>query len=140
LKKDYLCTKKNGEMKIATHNGVNIALLDEERLTDVQAALDIIGNASCHDAFAIIADKALVCDDFFDLKTRIAGEILQKFSTYSCRLMIAGSFSAYTSKALQDFMRECNRGTLIGFAPDRQTAIDRLAHLPPKAAGAAHPS
>jgi hypothetical protein len=113
-------------MKIATHSGVNIALLDEERLTDVQAALDIIGSASCHNAFAIIADKALVGDGFFDLKTRLAGEILQKFSTYRCRLVLVGDFSAYASKALQDFIRECNRGSLIGFAPDRQAAIGWL--------------
>lgn len=114
-------------MKIVNHSGVNIAHLDEERLTDVEAALDIIGNASCGNAFAVIADKVLVCDDFFDLKTRLAGEMLQKFSTYRCRLVIFGNFSAYTSTALQDFMYECNQGSLIGFAPDEQAAIDRLA-------------
>lgn len=110
-------------MKILTHNGANIAQLDEERLTDVQSALDVIGAASCNDAFAVMADKALICDDFFDLKTQLAGEILQKFSTYSCRLVISGDFSAYTSKALRDFMYECNHGNLIGFVPDEQAAI-----------------
>jgi hypothetical protein len=83
-------------MKIAAHSGVNIAQLDEERLTDVQAALDI-------------------------------SEILRKFSTYSCRLVIFGDFSAYTSKALRDFMYECKHGNLIGFAPDEQAAILYIA-------------
>jgi hypothetical protein len=32
------------------------------------------------------------------LKTGLAGEILQKFSTYNMRLGIVGDFSAYTSK------------------------------------------
>ena len=110
-------------MKIAHHSGVSIALLDEERLTDVEAALDIIGAASCRNAFAIVADKSLVADEFFDLKTRLAGEMLQKFSTYRCRLVIFGDFSACASKALHDFMRECNRGNLIGFAPDEPAAV-----------------
>ncbi|MDR3366768.1 MAG: DUF4180 domain-containing protein [Prevotellaceae bacterium] len=49
----------------------------------------------------MIADKALIGDDFFDLKARLAGDILQKFSAYSCRLVILGDFSVYNADQKQ---------------------------------------
>ncbi|MCK7528774.1 MAG: DUF4180 domain-containing protein [Ignavibacteriales bacterium] len=36
--------------------------------------------------------RRIFISDFFDLKTGIAGEILQKFSTYNVRLAILGDF------------------------------------------------
>lgn len=51
---------------------------------------------------------------FLDLKTRIAGELLQKVSTYRRRLMVLGDF-AETSGALADFIRESNRGGQVVF-------------------------
>ncbi len=47
-----------------------------------------------------------ICDDFFDLSTRLAGEILQKFINYHVKIAIIGDFSIYTSKSLKDFIYE----------------------------------
>lgn len=67
--------------------------------------------------------------EFFDLKTKIAGEILQKFVTYDMRLAIVGDFTPYTnnSKSLRDFIFESNKGKAIGFVADQQAAIDFLS-------------
>ena len=57
---------------------------------------DLLGNAYYQgfDGMIISADK--ISPRFFDLKTRLAGEILQKFSTFQMRLAIVGNFSTFT--------------------------------------------
>ena len=78
-------------------------------------ANDLLGNAYYQgfDGMIISADK--ISPRFFDLKTRLAGEILQKFSTFQMRL---------PSENLKSFIYESNRGGLIHFSP---TTADALA-------------
>lgn len=64
----------------------------------------------------IIIYEQNLTSDFFDLKTKMAGEILQKFSNYRMRLAIVGDFSKYTSKSFNDFKFECNKAKQIHFA------------------------
>ena len=75
----------------------------------------------------IIINKAAICKEFFDLSTKIAGEILQKFINYRKRIAIIGDFSIYTSKSLKDFIYECNKGKNIFFTSDVEQAIKRLS-------------
>jgi hypothetical protein len=92
----------------------------------VDDALDLLGNASYQGASAIIIREGNLCPDFFNLSTCIAGEILQKFSTYRMNLAIIGDFSKYSSKSLRDFMYESNKGGHIIFAASTEEAIARL--------------
>ncbi|WP_307797106.1 DUF4180 domain-containing protein [Actinomadura barringtoniae] len=66
---------------------------------------------------------------FFQLSSRVAGEIVQKFVTYRMGLAIVGDISRYAegSKALRDFVRECNRGTQTWFVDDLDALKARLA-------------
>lgn len=58
----------------------------------------------------LIINKDHIHPDFFDLKTQLAGEVLQKFSTYGYKLIIAGDFNRATMKeSLAAFVRESNR-------------------------------
>jgi PadR family transcriptional regulator PadR len=74
-------------------------------------------------------------EDFFVLRTRVAGEFVQKFVTYGVRLAILGDISKYKndSKAFHDFVYEANRGRDLWFVAsregDRATPIDRHRHL-----------
>ena len=54
---------------------------------------------------------------FFDLRTGVAGEILQTFVNYHIRLVIVGRLpsSATSSAAFAAFVRESNWGTQIRF-------------------------
>ena len=93
-------------------------------LTAPEDANDLLGNAYYQgfDGMIISADK--ISPRFFDLKTRLAGEILQKFSTFQMRLAIVGDFSVFHSESLKSFIYESNRGGLIHFSP---TTADALA-------------
>ena len=96
-------------------------------ITDVQSALDLMATVYYeNDCDKIIVDKSLIAEDFFQLKTKIAGEILQKFVNYQVKLAIIGDFTVYNSKALHDFIYECNKGNNIFFVEDLDTAITKM--------------
>lgn len=102
----------------------------EAVISDVQSALDMIATVSYETGCnRIMLEKALLDERFFDLKTRLAGEILQKFVNYHVKAAIVGDFSGYTSKSLRDFIYECNHGTDVFFLPTEQEAIAKLSTL-----------
>jgi len=119
-------------MKINTvkENNIEIAIVNSSDLliTDLQSALDFIASVNYETACnRIVLNKSAICEDFFNLNTRLAGEILQKFITYQVKIAIVGDFSKYTSKSLKDFIYECNKGKDIFFLPDENQAIERLS-------------
>ena len=63
----------------------------------------------------LIIHEENMISDFFVLKNKIAGNILQKFSQYSMPLAIIGDFEKYESKSLNDFIFESNKGSQINF-------------------------
>ncbi len=109
-------------------NDKKIAFPDEEYfiISCIQDAVDLLGEAGMEDCSRIIIHESNLHKDFFNLKSGLAGEILQKFSNYRCKLAIIGDFSKFKSKNLQDFIRESNRGNSIFFVENHQTAMNKL--------------
>jgi len=103
-------------------------LTDKEYIiAEVQDVLDLIGNLGTYDCNRIIIDETNFHPDFFRLETRLAGDILQKFSNYRVRLAIMGDFTRYKSRALQDFIRESNKGSQVLFVSDAAVALKALS-------------
>ena len=90
------------------------------RVTDFLDAM-----ASCPTP-TFVMDKHDLAEEFFDLKSGLAGEFLQKVSNYRKRLAILGDYSAIAGKALRDFIYESNRTGQVVFAEDLEGAIDLL--------------
>jgi hypothetical protein len=88
---------------------------DDVVIQTTNDGVDLLGNADYLGAKHVIAEDKHFSPDFFDLKTGLAGEILQKFSNYRMKLTIKGEWQEINSKALRDFIRECNRGDSIEF-------------------------
>lgn len=101
---------------------------DGKILKSEQDALDLIGEAMYYAAELILVPVERLDDDFFQLKTRLAGQIIQKFITYRLRLVILGDISRYTvqSSALRDFVYETNRGDQVWFLTNLQELNERL--------------
>ena len=116
------------DITINTVNNVEIAEVSGTGLwvNSVGDALDIIGNAGYQGAQKVIIYEGNISPDFFDLKTGLAGEILQKFTNYNMQLAIVGDFSKYTSNALRDFIYESNKTGRVNFVPSRDEAIKTL--------------
>ncbi|WFA07820.1 DUF4180 domain-containing protein [Tissierella sp. Yu-01] len=119
-------------MKINTvkENNIEIAIVNSSDIliTDVQSALDFIATVDYQTGCnRVVLDKSAICEEFFNLSTKIAGEILQKFINYRTKIAIVGDFSEYTSKSLKDFIYECNKGKDIFFLSDENQAIEKLS-------------
>ena len=120
-------------MEIKYHNtsrGIKAAeiLPGTDLIASPDDILDSMAEARLNGNDRMIIHEKSFHPDFFDLKTRVAGEILQKFSNYRMRLAIIGDFSAYRSKSLNEFIRESNRTGIISFVGSLDEALIRLDH------------
>lgn len=117
------------EIKTHTINTTEIAEIvsDDTIIKTIEDGLDLLGNLYYQGFDKIIVYEKNITADFFDLKTKIAGEILQKFSTYRVRLAIVGDFSQYQSKSLKDFIFESNKIGHVYFASSLSEALERFS-------------
>ena len=99
---------------------------DEQIINSLDNALDVMGNASYLGAYAVLVKKEQITPEFFDLKTGVAGEILQKFSTYNMQLGIMGDFSKINSQSLRDFIYESNKMGRIVFGSTMKDILNLL--------------
>lgn len=92
-----------------------------------QDAVELLMNCQYQGADSIILHEHNLPAEFFNLSTQLAGDILQKFSTYGSRLAIVGDFSKYESKSLGDFIYESNKGRKINFVHSVEEAVAILS-------------
>ena len=115
------------ELDVRTTDG--IAELPEGigAISSVADALDLLAEVFGLGTSRLILHAEQLTPAFFDLRTGLAGEILQKCANYQIRVAIVGDFSGYTSKSLHAFIVECNRGRHIFFCTSRDEAIRKLS-------------
>ncbi len=115
-------------MIIKKNSDINIAIIEQnEKIDSIRDISDLMANAYYNECVGLIVKKEFLPESFFDLKTKIAGEILQKFSNYNMKMSIIGDFSVYDSKSLRDFIYECNNGSLIFFKDTEQEGMEAIA-------------
>ncbi|WP_371496397.1 DUF4180 domain-containing protein [Kitasatospora sp. NBC_00374] len=97
-------------------------------LAGEQDALDLIGEAFGLGAHWVAVPVERLPDDFFRLRTRLAGEIVQKFANYRLGLAVLGDIGRHleSGTALRDFVRECNEGSRVWFVEDLAQLGGRL--------------
>ena len=110
---------------------INVVKIEDERILifDEESALDVfmsLAYETGENRFIISKDN--IIEDFFDLRTKIAGGILQKIINYRMKLAIIGDFSKYKSKSLRDFIYECNSGRDIFFVENESEALKLLGN------------
>lgn len=119
-------------MKVETHqiNDIKLAEVISEDIiiNSVDDAVNLLGNVYYQGFDKIIIHEKNLTPDFFDLKNRIAGEILQKFSNYRVQLAIVGDFAKYTSKSVVAFIHESNRGKHVNFVGSLTEALKALSN------------
>lgn len=115
-------------LKFIEANGFTIAevISDGVVIHTTQDALDLIANAGYEGASYVILRENSFKPAFFDLKTGMAGEVLQKFTNYRMGIAIVGDFNNIESESLKAFITECNRGRQVAFVPDRDAALTKL--------------
>ncbi|MBE4948511.1 DUF4180 domain-containing protein [Chryseobacterium culicis] len=100
---------------------------DDMIIQSVQDGLDLMGNIYYQGFDKVVLYEKNITPEFFDLKTKIAGEILQKFSNYRIGLAIVGDFSKYESKSMKDFIFESNKTKHINFVNTLEDALKNFS-------------
>lgn len=118
-------------MKIETHiiNNIRIAKITAENII-IESAEDgsqLTANVYYQDFDRMLLYEKNITPLFFDLKTGIAGEILQKFSDFRVRLAIVGDFEKFESKSIKDFIFESNKNRRINFVNTLDEGLERLS-------------
>src|SRR5215467_9764822 len=87
------------------------------RLTSARDAIQLISAAAQKQASLLVIPKTLRSEEFFDLRTGIAAQIIQKFAAYGLRACTVGDRSRHVdaSCALRDFSFESTRANQVWF-------------------------
>jgi hypothetical protein len=104
---------------------------DGPPIGDEQSAVDLIGTLWGQDVEWIVLPVRRLTEDFFRLRTRVAGAVVQKFQQYGFRVVVVGDIGEQVagSTALRDFVYESNRGRQLWFVADEAELDERLAAL-----------
>lgn len=91
-------------------------------------ATDIMGMAFTKKPDWILIPLTALAPAFLDLKSGLAGAVLQKFVNYDFHVAILGDTSREqaASKPLADFIRETNKGRQIWFCTSHEDFVSRL--------------
>lgn len=103
-------------------------LIDSEFIIrETQDVLDLLAIPDIEGCSRFIIREENLAPAFFSLPTGLAGEVLQKISNYRARLAIIGDFTKFSSKNMNDFIRESNRMGRVLFLSSIEEAIERLS-------------
>ena len=112
-----------------------VADADGPIVRDPEGGRALIEEAMEHRARVIAVPVARLDPSFFQLRSGLAGEVLQKMVNYGYRFAVLGDVSPYVaaSDAFRDFVVECNRGRSVFF-------VDGIAALEQRLAGKRTPA
>ena len=118
--------------EITTLQGTSVFLLanDGDVISSIDDFMDPLGNAAYLGATWVIIPTSRLAPEFFELRTKLAGEILQKLVNYNVKCAIVGDISAHVAKsnALRDFVYECNNGPHVRFVETTDQLTSELAN------------
>lgn len=98
---------------------------------DFSGGRDLIGEALSERASVIAVPVERLDASFFQLRSGLAGDVLQKAVNYHMKFAVIGDIAAHVaaSDALRDFVVESERGNSIFFVADVAALEARLGQL-----------
>lgn len=109
------------------HGHIAELLSDELILETGEDAAQLAGELYFGGYAGVVLHEKNLPPPFFDLKTGLAGEMLQKFSNFRLPLAILCDGDALPGNSLRDFIRECNRGRQVLFVNSLSKALELLS-------------
>jgi hypothetical protein len=91
-----------------------------------QDVLELMVSKDVRGARKIVLRKENFAPEFYDLSTKLAGDIMQKFVNYRMQVAIVGDFTNISSDSLKALVWESNRNQHIFFAENLDEAIQHL--------------
>ncbi len=102
---------------------------DGPQLGTDRDAVDLVGKILEHYTRLLVIPKERLTEDFFRLKTRVAGEMLHRLLLYKVKVAILGDVSRHSeeSDSFRDFVVESNRGNQIWFVSSLEELGEKLS-------------
>lgn len=113
--------------------GVDVFVLAESgpALASTQDFLEVIGAlwGEAPEVRQVAIPTGRLAGEFFDLRSGLAGDALQKFVNYRLQVAVVGDVAAHrrSSQAFDDFVRESNDGSHVWFVADLDELAARLS-------------
>lgn len=95
---------------------------DPSRIGSEADALDLVGICGEHQIHRLLLHAANLTDDFYNLRTGLAGTVLQKFVNYRIRAAAVLTPELATQGRFGEMVREANRGRQFRVFYDRAEA------------------
>ena len=135
---DHVSSEQLAVLETVAGTPVLVCAPDGPVVREEADALGLIFDAGQRGAHWLAIPASRLPEEFFRLRTGLAGAILQKFVNYRVGLVVLGDLTAHTaaSTALGDLIRESNRGSAAWFLPDLNALRERLARRGPSASAA----
>lgn len=115
---------------VTGHNQTYLECLpDADRLASESAALELVAACLENRTDRLMVHAASLVEDFYHLKTGLAGSILQKFNTYQIRCAMILTPQLVHQGHFYDMVIEANRGSQFHVFYDQQLAEQWLLEL-----------
>jgi hypothetical protein len=89
-------------------------------------ALDLVGACGEHGTRLLLIDASCLPEEFFRLRTGLAGAVLQKFVNYGLKVAAYTPPNMSNQGKFMDFKLETNRGNHFRLLESKEDAIDWL--------------
>lgn len=86
----------------------------------------LVGGCLEHGTHALLLDRAALPPAFFDLRTGVAGELVQKLVNYGLRMAAVVPDLGAQPLRFREFAREANAGHQLRFCATRDEAVEWL--------------
>lgn len=100
----------------------------EALVSTEQDALDLVALCGENDTNLLMLHYEVLSEDFFKLKTGVAGAVMQKFINYSVRVAIIIPDQEQLSANFKAWVSEVNKGSQYRFFADSADAAGWLIH------------
>ncbi len=97
-------------------------------LNSEQAAVELVGICGENDTHLLLFSVENVPEAFFDLRTRLAGDILQKFAVYSVKAAMVAAPEITNAGRFGEMAWEANRGNQFHIFTQEAAALAWLAN------------
>jgi len=95
-------------------------------IREAKDILDLLVCGSENETHLFLLEDGNFVAEFYDLRTGLAGEILQKCSNYRMKVAVVGPFEIVRNTSFREFMYESNKGSHVRFSTTKDEALSWL--------------
>jgi hypothetical protein len=103
-----------------------VSLSQKELIKTPQDIMALLVTGAQNETNLFILNEKNFSAAFYDLKTGIAREVMQKFAEYHLKAAIVGNFKKITHGKFREFIEETNKGSQVYFTDDEDDAVTWL--------------